>query len=110
MRSRERSEALVLTLAGPGEEQEQLAALAPSSGASRHLLPLRRRRAAASRDDGWASVSGFHSPNKTKPRIAGLRQVHACAPIHIPSGDRKSVVAGKGVSVRLDLGGRRHIK
>src|SRR5690606_22448594 len=27
------------------EEQEQLAALAPSSGASRHLLPLRRRRA-----------------------------------------------------------------
>src|SRR3546814_6300229 len=86
MRSRERSEALVLTLAGPGEEQEQLAALAPSSGASRHLLPLRRRRAAASRDDGWASVSGFYSPNKTKPRIAGLRQVHACAPIHITTG------------------------
>src|SRR3546814_15701610 len=28
------------------EEPEQLASLAPSSGASRHLLPLRRRRAA----------------------------------------------------------------
>src|SRR3546814_14573624 len=27
-----------------GEKQKQLAALAPSSGASRHLLPLRRRR------------------------------------------------------------------
>src|SRR3546814_15626190 len=28
-----------------GGKQKQLAALAPSSGASRHLLPLRRRRA-----------------------------------------------------------------
>src|SRR3546814_17717712 len=26
------------------------------------------------------------------------------------SGDRKSVVSGKSVSVRVDLGGRRHIK
>src|SRR3546814_7715563 len=35
-----------LLLGVAGEEQQQLATLAPSSGASRHLLPLRRRRAA----------------------------------------------------------------
>src|SRR5690606_34651128 len=51
MRARERSEALPLTLLfeGPGKGQQQLAALAPSSGAARHLLPLRRRRAASPR-------------------------------------------------------------
>src|SRR3546814_9522045 len=37
---------LDLLLGVAGEEQQQLATLAPSSGASRHLLPLRRRRAA----------------------------------------------------------------
>src|SRR5690606_13463695 len=42
MRGRERSEACFCCCL---EEQEQLASLAPSSGASRHLLPLRRRRA-----------------------------------------------------------------
>src|SRR5690606_20605861 len=31
------------------EGQEQLASLAPSSGAARHLLPLRRRRALSER-------------------------------------------------------------
>jgi len=49
MRGRERSEALPLTLLleGLGKGQQQLASLAPSSGAARHLLPLRRRRAIA---------------------------------------------------------------
>src|SRR5690606_35249508 len=38
---------LVLQSTGtrPGRTEEQLASLAPSSGAARHLLPLRRRRA-----------------------------------------------------------------
>jgi hypothetical protein len=61
MRARERSEACFwLPLLVP-EEQEQLAALAPSSGAARHLLPLRRRRdgpAGAAGHDGRQPFSG----------------------------------------------------
>src|SRR5690606_11516223 len=46
MRGRERSEACFCCCL---EGQEQLASLAPSSGAARHLLPLRRRRALSER-------------------------------------------------------------
>src|SRR3546814_11993780 len=35
---------------------------------------------------------------------------HQCAQGDEPVGDRKSVVEGKSVSVRVDLGGRRFIK
>src|SRR3546814_13044569 len=41
-----------------------------------------------------------------RPREAGLGQI----PVRQRQPDRQSVVSGKGVSVRVDLGGRRIIK
>src|SRR3546814_20371080 len=43
------------------------------------------------------------------PRPSGARAGRASAP-HGRRRDRKSVVEGKSVSARVDLGGRRHIK
>src|SRR3546814_18139425 len=77
MGGRERSDALLLTLSGAGEGQEQLASLAPSSGASRHLLPLRGRRAVLS-----ALIRRFAplSPaSQEKGCLAGPHPSH-CAP------------------------------
>src|SRR3546814_15032284 len=64
-----------------------------------------------------ASTVGVALPHRgNSPAIAAFRVV----PIDgladprgrrlVEGGDRKSVVSGKSVSVRVDLGGRRHIK
>src|SRR5690606_10408806 len=67
------------------EGQQQLAALAPSSGAARHLLPLRRRRAdpepcgeswegspsPASQEKGWIHWRGKAWRRKPFSRCAG---------------------------------------
>src|SRR3546814_19503113 len=72
-------------------------------------------------DDGLSAVAGRQSLAEASAwRARGLRP-DAC-PISPPdrrcridgdggrAGDRKSVVSGKSVSVRVDLGGRRIIK
>src|SRR3546814_11411151 len=63
----------------------------------------RRRPAAGARD------RGAHRPGDGG---SGTRLSDACgrAGRDGPDGDRKSVVEGKSVSVRVDLGGRRTIK
>src|SRR3546814_15687764 len=50
-----------------GGKQKQLAALAPSSGASRHLLPLRRRRA------GTVGLSGARAKRDSRLNPAPTR-------------------------------------
>src|SRR3546814_11658001 len=54
---------------------------------------------------GRSSSSTIASP----PFSLGVRLV-IVTPSSVPVSDRKSVVEGKSVSVRVDLGGRRYIK
>src|SRR5690606_29267659 len=62
------------------ERQEQLAALAPSSGASRHLLPLRRRRAASGRCGRDLMEKPFSRLREKVPggRMRGRERSEAC--------------------------------
>src|SRR3546814_16413075 len=55
---------------------------------------------------------GAHSPRKPAVRARRPRRAGGCGAGNRLSapGDRKSVVSGKSVSVRVDLGGRRIIK
>src|SRR3546814_13098386 len=79
-------------------------------GASEERSPVRRRdhREGAGAEqrqdeDGLPVGDGPRRPPAWRGRSTRDRlQLHA--------GDRKSVVSGKGVSVRVDLGGRRSIK
>src|SRR3546814_14339108 len=78
----------------------------------------RPRRGGRQRDgEAGAALSRYHPPGEAAVRGAGLRLSGVgricddrgggrgrCA------GDRKSVVWGKGVSVRVDLGGGRIVK
>src|SRR3546814_14626953 len=61
-----------------------------------------RRRETRRRADRAYRLYG--GADRRRCRKAGARQIHE------PGGDRKSVVSGKSVSRRLDLGGRRIIK
>src|SRR3546814_15784195 len=54
----------------------------------------------------WSTVAALPSAGS---RLAFRLEVPGYL-VHILSGDRKSVVEGKSVSVRVDLGGRRLIK
>src|SRR3546814_10991430 len=67
--------------------------------------------------DAWRAVRGGGRPERRAPPGAGAaRRAPAGGPTagRAPPGgscsDRKSVVEGKSVSVRVDLGGRRVIK
>src|SRR5690606_26928285 len=77
MRGRERSEACFCCCL---EEQEQLASLAPSSGASRHLLPLRRRRAFSGRCGRDLTGKPFSRLREKVPgvRMRGRERSEAC--------------------------------
>src|SRR3546814_19065061 len=94
-----------------GEKQKQLAALAPSSGASRHLLPLRRRRVGVLGFPGRRHNRDSRlnpAPTRTSPATVSFRTSRTPTPN--PSPDRTSVVSGKSVSGRVDLGGARTLK
>src|SRR3546814_20544112 len=49
-------------------------------------------------------------PPPPRPRAGDVFHPDACGTTALVNSDRKSVVSGKRVSVRLDLGGRRYIK
>src|SRR3546814_15978917 len=72
---------------------------ARSTGSGRTVLPKARRSGAA--DDRTLGP---------EPGGGGPSAIPADGGEGAPKGDRKSVVQGKRVSVRVDLGGRRHIK
>src|SRR3546814_19285211 len=56
-------------------------------------------------------IDGFDHPLKTFDLVEDLiRRNYSNDNIRAVLGDRKSVVSGKSVSVRVDLGGRRVIK
>src|SRR3546814_18147290 len=57
-------------------------------------------------------ADGGRQPRGEQPRTGAQRAADAAGPDHFGRGarDRKSVVAGKSVSVRVDLGGRRILK
>src|SRR3546814_20596679 len=63
----------------------------------------------AAREPGVDIIACLRSPDRRHPGghddLLAWRQLH-----HLARGDRKSVVWGKSVSVRVDLGGRRVIK
>src|SRR3546814_11294806 len=63
---------------------------------------------------GNSSIGTFPGRHAVRPARPGARRVCRIrarrAPRRQRSGDRKSVVSGKSVSVRVDLGGRRIIK
>src|SRR3546814_3951379 len=98
MRARERGGGLLLTWSGAGEGQEQRASLARSSGASRHLLPLRRRRAV------WpALIRRFAPPSpasQEKGCLAGPQPALRAT---------FSRFAGEGLSGRPSSGALRHL-
>src|SRR3546814_18348839 len=71
------------------------------------LGPLRSRRAAESHPGGRCSARTDGQPaSGTRQPFPEIAQRYAPA----EAKDRKSVVSGKSVSVRVDLGGRRIIK
>src|SRR3546814_15160097 len=82
------------------------AVLQPNSDRSAGLLHLRRGDRIGAVIGGvigaWPVVTG--KPHAAERRI-GRRAIGGPVPV-----DRKSVVSGKSVSVRVDLGGRRIIK
>src|SRR3546814_13979443 len=67
-----------------------------------------RRRPAAGKSGAGARPSPRALFHRTLPGFEGERP--AGAAVHHQAIDRKSVVSGKSVSVRVDLGGRRLIK
>src|SRR3546814_15949549 len=82
------------------------------SGFSRELLasvPMRREKLVA--EAAPAGPAGC-APATASPRIACSCPAHGTPRLQCPSIplDRKSVVYGKSVSVRVDLGGRRIFK
>src|SRR3546814_16697173 len=80
----------------------QTCALPISRASSRRLLSKRRKIRSN------PSASSRHSPSASARRLARFGGDGSSVPeIRI---DRKSVVEGKSVSVRVDLGGRRIIK
>src|SRR3546814_15678756 len=75
----------------------------------------RQRYAGLRRDRGAVRVraGAFEIPLRGDDAAGVRRHVDACAERHRCTNrdvDRKSVVSGKSVSVRVDLGGRRIIK
>src|SRR3546814_21122674 len=88
----QRSAAFDLLLGVAGEEQQQLATLAPSSGASRHFPPLRRRRAAFR---GWADYVRAGVLARNHFLIVAQSRARNRAG---PRADGKTVVWGKSVS------------
>src|SRR3546814_14869775 len=72
------------------------------------LTGRRRRRGCAAVRRSQANVGEAGRPDLRSRRSAAAR--HAGGPWRAACLDRKSVVSGKSVSVRVDLGGRRIIK
>src|SRR3546814_9739622 len=70
---------------------------------------LSRRRPAASSPSSWTARTRLRPPKRSRPwwPTASMRNERAGG---WRSRDRKSVAEGKSVSVRVDLGGRRHLK
>src|SRR3546814_15545152 len=56
--------------------------------------------------DTMVAAMGSRSDETASP----VTTTRTSSPERSPSGDRKSVVSGKSVSVRVDIGGRRLIK
>src|SRR3546814_15229327 len=100
------------TSAEPGREvaaqRGQLSALSRGAGAAR--VRLRRSDGGAGRPPSRHGATRLSEP----PGVVGCRAGAALSPgarrAHVVAGDRNSVEVGKGVSVRVEPGGRRIIE
>src|SRR3546814_14904965 len=97
--------ALRVSVPSSGDNRRQ-PARSPSSSPSLPQRRSERRRRSSSRHRAQGAlqigdqVGGVLQPDRQANQRIGI----------VPPGDRKSVVQGKSVSVRVDLGGRRIIK
>src|SRR3546814_14324609 len=84
----------------------------------RHKVGMRHVEAAIDDGNDGAGISGSELPSKVRIYIRVLKPVVLACVVEWPlpveervvRQDRKSVVSGKSVSVRVDFGGRRIIK
>src|SRR3546814_15990900 len=81
---------------------------------SSDLQVVKRHAIARSMDAGIDDIAADNADRarqtiKKAGMIGCVDRDQGCAAIGIDMGERKSVVSGKGVSVRVDLGGRRII-
>src|SRR3546814_18930782 len=72
-----------------------------------HAVP-RSIRLGEMQGDKWVVLEGLRPGEKIVTN--GVQKVMAGQPVRVAGRDRKSVVKGKSVSVRVDLGGGRIIK
>src|SRR3546814_17136636 len=80
-------------------------------GSSLHSFGLRNAEFGKSIVDGFEIVAIVDlTPVDAAVCVDGFRNIFPGALQRVNEGDRKSVVSGKSVSVRVDLGGRRIIK